>query len=386
MRFIIAVLPLIWVLGGCSEDLHQNPFDSENVRTAGAPLELTLLPGDGQIVISWRGIGLDGVKGYRIYRAFTGDPVPSFEMIAEVPAEVDPATGKEKTVYRYTDSGLQNDPAKDGERLFYIYRVSYVDDNGVETPEPSMPLEPEYEPGMEELPTFWPYAKASPSIPPPPVEVTTGQPQDLRVTLLWTDYLPPDDIAGYRVYGAVVQSKEETPDLKLLHELKYDELYPLRPEEQYFVDTNFKRDKTLKAYKVVAVDKFGVESQSEIFYAESPNLPPPPPKIVKRLFEPRANVYNVTLTWRKSDVEDVAGYRIYSRDPFGGVWELEKTINDPHTTKYKLMGQRYVKGLFFREYTITAFDDTPKDDGSYDESPLPEVPPQSQMPPGGNGG
>lgn len=382
---IIILIASIWIFAGCSEDLHQNPFDPQNVRTAGAPVGLSLTPGDGRIIVSWKGIGLEGVKEYRIYRAFTGDPILQFKMIAEIPAEIDPATGRERVEYRYVDSGLENDPRRDGEKLFYIYRISYVDENGVEVPDPSLPLEPEYEPGSKEMPVVWPYARGAPSMPPPPIKPTLGKPQDLRVTLLWRDYTPPEDIAAYRVYGAVVQREDEVPErLNLLYELKYDKLYPLKPEEQYFIDTDFKRDKTIKAYKVVAVDEFGVESRSELFYAESPNLPPPPPVIVRMIPEPRQNVYNITIIWRKVEVPDVAGYRIYSRDPTGGLWELRATINDPNATKYKVMGERYVigpGGISLREYTMTAFDDTPKDDGSYDESPLPEIPPPSQQPP-----
>ena len=381
---IIILIASIWIFAGCSEDLHQNPFDPQNVRTAGAPVELSLIPGDSQITISWRGIGLKGVKEYRIYRAFTGDPVPQFKMIAEIPVEIDPATGKERAEYKYVDLGLKNDPKRDGERLFYIYRVSYVDENGVEVPDPSLPLEPEYEPGSDELPVVWHYVQGAPSVPPPPIKPMLGQPQDLRVTLLWPDYVPPEDIAAYRVYGAVVRSKDEVPEkLNLLYELKYDKLYPLKPEEQYFIDIDFKRDKTIKAYKVVAVDGFGVESRSELFYAESPNLPPPAPVIVRMIPEPRQNVYNITIIWKKVNVPDIAGYRIYSRDPTGGFWELKATINDPNATKYKVMGERYVigpMGISLREYTMTAFDNTPREDGSYDESPLPEITKPSQPP------
>jgi len=363
------LIPLILTFSSCSEDVHYNPFDPENIRTAGGLPELELIPGDGEIVIRWKALPLEGVKSYRIYRAFTGDPEIKFQMIAEIPAE----EGRE--VYEYADTGLENDPMRDGERLFYIYRISYVDAEGKEVPDPTLPLEPEYEEGMEELPVFWRYAKASPSIPPPPVEVKLGQPQDLRVILIWSDYVPPEDVVGYRVYAAEVKEVGEVPaEMSLVYELMAEELEPLRPEQFYFVDTAFKRDKVLKAYKVVAVDRFGVESRSELFYAESPNLPPKPPVITNVRFIDKFPKYDVIITWKSHGEPDLAGFRIYSRPP-GGIWEPKVTINDPFETRYKVQGEDYVITpdgfLAHKEYAVTAFDNTPKEDGTYDESPLP---------------
>ena len=81
------LIPLILTFSSCSEDVHYNPFDPENIRTAGGLPELELIPGDGEIVIRWKALPLEGVKSYRIYRAFTGDPEIKFQMIAEIPAE-----------------------------------------------------------------------------------------------------------------------------------------------------------------------------------------------------------------------------------------------------------------------------------------------------------
>ena len=58
------------------------------------------------------------------------------------------------------------------------------------------------------------------------------------------------------------------------------------------------------------------------------------------------------------------------------------TINDPNATKYEIQNEKYVltssEGTVgFKEYCVTAFDNTPKEDGSYDESLLPDVGPLS---------
>ena len=136
---LLAFLFLLSVAGffaSCtgSED-YTNPLDPQNLRTAGSPVGLELLPGDEQVTLTWEDNGHAGIIGYRIYRRFTGDVDSTFEFVGEVLAESEarPAT-------EFIDTqNLKNDQldAVSGAPHRYIYRISYIDANGVEVPDPN---------------------------------------------------------------------------------------------------------------------------------------------------------------------------------------------------------------------------------------------------------
>ena len=79
---------------------------------------------------------------------------------------------------------LENDRRDTSGRLLaYEYRVTYVDVNGVETPDPTNPPTESEEPRR-----IWKTAFATPSVPPPAPTVTLGDPTDLTVKLFWEGY------------------------------------------------------------------------------------------------------------------------------------------------------------------------------------------------------
>ena len=129
----LLVLFIVFICASCSGDEDfSNPLDPENLRTAGSPTGLTLSPGDQLVRVSWTDISLDGIVKYRIYRRFTGDPNPQFQRIGEVDA----------TQTEFLDTkDIKNDQfdLELGKQLFYEYRISYVDRDGVETPDPNSP-------------------------------------------------------------------------------------------------------------------------------------------------------------------------------------------------------------------------------------------------------
>ena len=72
-----------------------------------------------------------GIKAYRIYRRSTGGSDTEFQQVGSVDA---PAN-------EFIDTqNLENDRRDAAGRLLaYEYRISYVDANGVETPDPANP-------------------------------------------------------------------------------------------------------------------------------------------------------------------------------------------------------------------------------------------------------
>jgi hypothetical protein len=350
---ILGYIVLISLLLSCAQNEDfENPLDPRNWRTSGSPLGLTLSPGDKQIVVFWYGAGLDGITKYKIYRRFTGDPDSLFKLVGEVDLKLNPITGKETKVYEYIDkSGLENDTVDvtTGGQLYYVYRITYVDSDGEETPSDIN------KPGIPEV-------QATPSLAPPPPEVTIGKPQeDLRIKLIWDSYQPPDDIAGYRIYAGIVKTGEE-PELTLLDDKKVDPVTGPVPGEQFYVDYAFQGDNVTKAYKVVAYDKFGVESPSKVFQATSPNLPPSKPRVQYKytffLFKP---TYQIDVWWDKNPEPDIDGYRLYTLSE-NGVWVTRKTFNK-NETKYTELAERYivVEGeIQPRLYRLVAYDKTPR--------------------------
>ena len=333
-----------------------NPLDPENLRTAGSPTGLTLSAGDQQVRVSWKDIALDGIVKYRIYRRFTGDPNPQFQRIGEVDA---PTT-------EFLDTNdIKNDQfdLNLGKSLFYEYRISYVDRDGVETPDPNSPPSEDANPLK-----IWPIVKTTPSNPPPAPHVVLGDPTDLTVKLFWLDYEPPDDFSIFRVFVAVVDENGDLGKLRSVGETTKD-----RP---FFFDEEFDRDGITKVYHVIAVDRAGVESVTKI-RATSPDLPPAPPQGFRAAIIPllAGGRYDVYFSWIPNKEADLAGYQLYATSADGEL--LSRPRVDAKHSSHKFSGDQAIlvgQNLVARQYFITAFDDTPRADGSLDESTLVAAP------------
>ena len=278
-----------------SEDFA-NPLDSENLRTSGAPEGLTLFPGDRQVHVSWTDTGREGIKAYRIYRRSSSNSDEPFELIATVDAGTN----------EYVDSqNIEND-RKDasGANIAYEYRISYIDMNDIESPDPTNP------PNVTDEPLrVWQTAAVTPSVAPPPPVVILGDPTDLQVRLFWDNYDFPNDFVFFRIYIAVYEGVEVPLEFKNVKELTRDQIF--------FIDDNFRQDDITKVYRVAAVDEFGVEGITEIT-AISPNFPPAPPENFQAVYVRRSAFntnYDVFFTWNENNKErDLAGFQIYSKD------------------------------------------------------------------------
>ena len=337
-----------------SEDFA-NPLDSDNLRTAGAPPGLELFPGDSQIKVTWTNTGQEGIKAYKVYRRSTSNSEEPFVLIGTVDA---PAS-------EFLDTqNIEND-RRDSNALplFYEYRISYIDINGVETPDPVNPPS-----NTEEPFRLWQTDSASPSVQPPTPVVTIGDPTDLSVGLFWENYEFPQDFAIFRVY--VARDKDDGKKLVFLN------VAEIERDKFYYIDINFREDGVTKVYRVAAVDEFGVEGITTIS-ATSPNLPPSPPRNFQARYYRRsiANVkYDVILTWEPNQEGDLAGYQIYTKDNEDNL--LPRRIMRPKDRTVTIAGEDPLvvnQELFFKTYFITAFDDTPGTDGKRDESELVEA-------------
>ncbi len=337
-----------------SEDFA-NPLDSENLRTAGSPEGLALYPGDQQVRVAWIDIGQEGIKEYRIYRRSIANSDEPFELVGKVDA---PAN-------EFVDTqNIEND-RKDslGRVLAYEYRISYVDINGVETPDPTNP------PSISEEPIrVWQTVAGTPSIPPALPIVTLGDPTDLTVKLFWENYEYPHDFSLFRVYVARDEGTGKQLAFRRIVEIKRD--------QHYYFDLNFRQDGESKVYRVAAVDEFGVEAITTIS-ATSPNFPPAPPKNFRVFYAARSffnNKYDAILSWEKNTEFDLAGYQIYSKDAEGNL--IPRLSAGPRDNGLTIPGEDPIiigQELVPRTYFITAFDDTPGPDGKRDESELVEA-------------
>ena len=335
---------------------YSNPLDPENLRTAGSPTGLTLSAGDQQVKVSWKDIALDGIVKYRIYRRFTGDPNPQFQRIGEVDA---PTT-------EFLDTNdIKNDQfdLELGKPLLYEYRISYVDRDGFETPDPNAP------PGDDADPRkIWPIVKTTPSNPPPAPHVVLGDPTDLTVKLFWLEYVPPEDFEIFRVFAAAVDENGDLGKLRLVGETTKD-----RP---FFFDEDFDRDGITKVYHILAVDRVGVEAVTKI-RSTSPDLPPAPPQGFRAAIIPllAGGRYDVYFSWTPNKEADLAGYQLYATSADGEL--LSRPRVDAKHSSHKFSGDQAIlvgQNLVARQYFITAFDDTPRADGSLDESALVAAP------------
>jgi len=377
-KFNMAIfLSVLLIFLSCAEEPeYDNPLDARNPRTAGSPRGLTLVPGDAKVEIRFLGTGFEsGIKEYIIYRMFTGDAVPEFEEVGRVEFKKDPATDREQQQYVFIDEkDLKNDQVDDaGEPYYYVYRIAYEDINGLETPNPDSPPSQDGEPLR-----IWREVRVTPSVPPEPPEVTVGSQIDLTLTLSWESYQSPDDIAGYRIYQ--VRTTESGRELVLLAENK--------PDIKNYIDRNFHSDNATKKYRVVAYDKFGVESRSGDIVGTSPNLPPssgPETEIqydFGMFFEMTSYDVNIKWEWKRGkEPPDLGGYSIYSTqlDPVSGEWKWQRRSDHNKTTKnYTFQNEPYylIDGFMpaVTYYHVVAYDNTLKEDKTKDESPLPPVP------------
>ena len=345
-----------------------NPLDPQNLRTSGSPVGLELVPGDKQVAVSWVDNGHEGIVGYRIYRRFTGDADSTFEFIGEVLGE-----NGERPATEFIDTqDLKNDQFDDvnGMRHRYIYRISYIDANGVEVPDPlTTPAE------GEDPRKIWQTASTTPSIAPPIPNVVVGDElDDLTVKLFWQDYQAPADFEIFRVTASRRGVSGEFLPFDLLAELPRD--------QPYLFDRGFDKDGIDKIYHVAAVDRFGVEGVKVIQVA-SPNLPPAPPKNVRVAFGLRGRRYDAYIRWSKNRELDVAGYQIYATKrvitgPIARQDLIPRRRTGSKDTRITLTGEEFIlvgQDLARRRYFITAFDDTPQRSGRRDESEIVEAQP-----------
>ncbi len=352
---------------GCtgSEDFS-NPLDPQNLRTAGAPVGLALLPGDEQMTVTWEDSGHDGIAGYRIYRRFTGDPDSTFTFVGEVLGE---NGARPATEFIDTES-LKNDQFDEvnGTPHRYIYRISYIDANGIEVPDPNAPPDANEEPHQR-----WQTASATPSVAPPTPNVIVGdEVEDLTVKLFWQDYEFPNDFQIFRVIVSQRSLNGEFLPFRLRAELSKD--------QPYFFDREFDRDNAAKIYRVVAVDRFGVEAVKVVQVA-SPNLPPSPPQNVRIGFFARGPRYDVRIFWSKNREPDLGGYLIYATKEAGGELVVGRDLiirrrMDAKDTSATFTGEEFIldgQNQVPRRYFITAFDNTPDRTGSRDESGMVEA-------------
>ena len=353
--FLLLFVGLICTSCTGDEDFS-NPLDPENLRTAGSPTGLTLSPGDQEVRVSWKDIALDGIVKYRIYRRFTGDPNPQFQRIGEVDAPTTEFLDTKNIKNDQFDLDL-------GKPLFYEYRISYIDRDGVETPDPNSPPSEEANPSK-----IWPIVKTTPSNPPPVPNVTLGDATDLTVKLFWLDYEPPEDFDIFRVFAADVDESGDLGKLRMVGETTKD-----RP---FYFDEDFARDGITKVYHVLAVDRAGVEAVTKI-RATSPDLPPAPPQGFRAAIIPlpAGGRYDVYFSWIPNKEADLAGYQLYATSAGGEL--LSRPRVDAKHSSHKFSGDQAIlvgQRLVVRQYFITAFDDTPRADGSLDESALVAAP------------
>ena len=367
-------LPAIFILliavgfsVGCTgnEDFS-NPLDPQNPRTAGSPIGLELLPGDEQMMISWEDNGHEGVVGYRIYRRFTGDADSTFAFVGEVLGE----NGARPATELIDTDNLTNDQFDEvnGTPHRYIYRISYIDANGIEVPDPNSPPAEDEEPHR-----MWQTASATPSVAPPIPNVIVGdEVEDLTVKLFWQDYQVPDDFEIFRVFVSQRGLSGEFLPFRLRAELPKD--------QPYFFDREFDRDNATRIYRVVAVDRFGVEGV-KVIQVTSPNLPPAPPQNVRVGFFSRGARYDARIFWSKNREPDLGGYLIYATKEVGGGLVVGKDLIirrrvDAKDTSATFTGEEFIldgQNQVPRRYFITAFDNTPDRNGNRDESEMVEV-------------
>ena len=371
-RVALTVMAALVVLtAGCSDpEDYANPYDPLNPLTGGSPPNVTVLPGDREATVTWYSLGASGISSYRVYRRFEGEPGSDFAFVGEEPAVIDSSTNREARGHRYAfvDTGIENDQVdRNGQPVPYRYRLTVVDVSGVETPDPAAP------PILtEESTVHWPFERVTPSqAPEPPRPLLLVD--DLLVLISWADYEPPGDAALYRVYSSIAVA-ERVPELHIMAEIPIEGevLADIRDPidtagSRQYTDTTFRRDGTTKEYLVTAVDKFGVESGNGIENRYRATVPNRPPKALNWRIDDIVGAvggFQVQFSWVRASEADISGYNIYREDPaHPNGWRISKTIRNRSDTKFTLTETL----LFLPDYFITAFDDTPRDDGNFDQ-------------------
>lgn len=365
--FAVCCAAAIFLLGCGDADHFANPYDARNPLTEGGVVGVEIINGDQSAVVMWRGLGMDGTASYRIYRRYMGDPSSTYALVGEKQAELDPSTGVEvkNALYRFEDpqdslnpTALLNDSidAATGKRVPYLYRVSAVDDEGAESPDPS---------ALDAMP--WLGYSATPSAAPDgpiPVPVTS----DLRVELDWTQYALPDDVLAYRVY-----SSNDGVEWTLEQEINARQTVGnntgqiLREDDlKHYVDDQFTRDGQIRHYRTAAVDDAGVESAAEPsnqVEVETPNLPPAPLSFVFETLPLPGGLMRVHIVWTPASEADAVGYNVYARAAAETEWTLRETLEDIAASETWVTQE---EGALI-DYFVTAYDDTPREDGGLDQ-------------------
>ena len=372
--YLAAAAFIVLVCFSCTSDEdYANPLDPQNLRTAGSPPGLTLTPGDRQVTVSWRELNsriVEGIKGYRIYRRFTEDPDADFEPIPLFDKNNNSLDSIPASQNVYIDKHeIKNDQISiiTGDQLYYEYRISYIDDRGIEIPDPTDPPSQSDDP-----PRVWITRKTTPSDPPPVPDIILGKEENLTVTIIWPDYNSPLDFKEFRIFYT-------TPTRNV-----FIEIPDLDPDTRFYRDISFARDGEEKTYRIIAYDKFGVESIATI-KVKAPDVSPAPPRDVKAQYQMRSmlsNRYDVALTWTRNQEPDLAGYWVYSTKQGGGDPIPRRKVDDKFNSVI-LEGEDFIldletRDLVPRQYFLTAFDDTPNSNGKIDESekvavPLPDT-------------
>jgi len=222
---------------------------------------------------------------------------------------------------------------------------------------------------------FWPSQKTTPSDPPPKPEVIVDTSRNLIVTLIWKDYPVPKDFKEFRVFSTVPGgSKFEQVGIPYLLSSPF-----------FFSDAVFNEDGEVKRYRVIAYDKYGVPSVTEIEAAAGHISPLMPRNFVSRYRSRLNGKYDVALMWEANTEKDLKGYQIYSTKPDekpvsqGGELAPRRFLQRMETSiilenEGWLLNEK--KQLIPKLYYIAAIDKTPRPDtGLQDESILADAPP-----------
>lgn len=168
--------------------------------------------------------------------------------------------------------------------------------------------------------------------------------QDGKINVKWQISLS-SDVVGYRVY------RGETDKGVLIKTLGTETLS--------FIDEEVKKGKRY-FYQISAVDSAGNESNlTDKFYITAADIffPPPPKNVIAQYIEEKEYVL---VTWDKVEVDDLAGYEIYTcLFPTGKY----KKIHEKLITEEKFIHKEETKGLYYKVKAV----DTSGNSSQYSE-------------------